>query len=178
MNNATEVNVEWKDDSGDTRTQSETFLTNAASTYGKSESHNRSKPVNVRLRNTLNVNGPIHIYSQLNLSYAHNHYDSEGWSLSAADGLYSDSINSSRYRSRSRSEGITAYGWADVSKRLPSGDSFSLSLNGNFSRQYSPSAESENHCQGHYHCQKLFHTFSPFKIGFIFTATRLWGTVS
>ena len=145
VNNATEVNVEWKDDSGDERRQTEAFLTNSASTYSQSESHNRSRPVSLGLRNTLQLNGPVHIYSRLSLDYSRHRYDSEGWSFSAADALYSDSINSSRYRSQNRSETIAGNGYADISKRLPSGDSFSLSLYGNFSRQFSPESESENH---------------------------------
>jgi len=145
VNNATEVNVEWKDDTGHERHQTETFLSNSASTYGQSENHNRSRPVNLGLRNTFTLNGPVHIYSRLSLDYSKHRYDSEGWSLSAVDALYSDSINSSRYRSQNRSETVSGNGFADISKRLPSGDSFSLSLSGNFSRQFSPESESENH---------------------------------
>ncbi len=145
VNNATEAFVVWKDDRGDEERHTETFLSNSASTYGQSESHNRSRPVNIGLRNTFTLNGPWHIYSRINLDYNRHRYYSEGWSLSAADALYSDSINSSRYRSQSRSQTVSGWGWFDVSKRLPSGDSFSLSLNGNFSRQFSPEQESENH---------------------------------
>ena len=145
VNNATEAFVVWKDDSGDEERHTETFLSNSASTYGQSESHNRSRPVNIGLRNSFTLNGPWHIYSRINLDYNRHRYDSEGWSLSAADALYSDSINSSRYRSQSRSQTVSGWGWFDVSKRLPSGDSFSLSLNGNFSHQFSPESESENH---------------------------------
>ena len=145
VSNATEAFVVWKDDSGDEERHTETFLTNSASTYGQSESHNRSRPVNIGLRNTFTLNGPWHIYSRINLDYNRHRYDSEGWSLSTADALYSDSINASRYRSQNRSQTVSGWGWFDVSKRLPSGDSFSLSLNGNFTRQFSPEQESENH---------------------------------
>ena len=156
VNNATEAFVVWKDDSGDEERHTETFLSNSASTYGQSESHNRSRPVNIGLRNTFTLNGPWHIYSRVNLDYNRQRYDSEGWSLSAADqapllsplggtGTEGGLINSSRYRSQSRSQTVSGWGWFDVSKRLPSGDSFSLSLNGNFSRQFSPEQESENH---------------------------------
>ena len=145
VNNATEIDVSWQDDKGDTRRNTENYLTDGSSTFGLSESHNRSRPVNVGLRNTLQLQGPLYVYSQASVTYNRRRYDSEGWDLSAADALYSDSINSSRYRSESRSHSLSGYGYADIGRRLPSGDSFQFSLNGNFSRQMSPETKSENH---------------------------------
>ncbi|MBQ7451406.1 MAG: hypothetical protein IJV60_02510, partial [Prevotella sp.] len=69
VNNATEVNVVWKDDTGDTRQSSENYLTDGSTTYGMSASHNRSRPVNVGVRNTFRLTGPIGIFSRLNLDY-------------------------------------------------------------------------------------------------------------
>ncbi len=145
VNNATQVNVTWQDDKGDTRRNSENYLTDGSSTFGRSESHNRSRPVNLNMRNTFTLNGPVHIYSQANIDYNRHRYDSEGWNLSTADALYADSINSARFRSSDRSSSLSGWGYADISKRLKSGDSYQLSLNGSFSRRISPETESENH---------------------------------
>ena len=145
VNNSTEVNVTWQDDKGDTRRNSESYLTDGSSTFGLSESHNRSRPVNIGLSNTFTLNGPVHIYSRVNIDYNRHRYDSEGWNLSTADALYADSITSSHYRSRDRSHSLTGWGYADVSKRLRSGDSFQFSLNGNFSKQIRPETFSDNH---------------------------------
>ena len=144
VNNATEVNASWQDDKGETRQQSESYLTDGTTTYGSSASNNRSQPVRLGVRNTFTLNGPVHIYARANLDYNNHRYDSDGWSLSTADESRHDSINSSRYRSRSRSKNISGWGMGDVSYRLPSGDALQLSLNSNFSKQISPESESQN----------------------------------
>ena len=144
VNNATEVNASWQDDKGETRQQSESYLTDGTTTYGSSASNNRSQPVRLGVRNTFTLNGPVHIYARANLDYNRHRYDSEGWSLSTADAQRHDSINSSRYRSLSRSKNISGWGMGDVSYRLPSGDALQLSLNSNFSKQISPESESQN----------------------------------
>ena len=144
VNNATEVNASWQDDKGETRQQSESYLTDGTTTYGSSASNNRSQPIRLGVRNTFTLNGPVHIYARANLDYNNNRYDSEGWNLSTADESRHDSINSSRYRSRSRSKNLSGWGMGDVSYRLPSGDALQLSLNSNFSKQISPESESQN----------------------------------
>lgn len=144
VNNATEVNASWQDDKGETRQQSENYLTDGTTTYGSSASNNRSQPIRLGVRNTFTLNGPVHIYARANLDYNNHRYDSEGWSLSTADESRHDSINSSRYRSRSRSKNLSGWGMGDVSYRLPSGDALQLSLNSNFSKQISPESESQN----------------------------------
>ena len=143
LNNSTEFRAEWKDDSGDTRTNSETFL-NEASTYGQSESHNRSRPVSLALKNTFQMNVPFHVYLRAQLDYQRNRYDSEGWSLSTGDAQHTDSINLSHYSSSSKSDRLSGQLWGDIGKRLPSGDNISLSLNGNFSKTFNPESNSLN----------------------------------
>lgn len=144
LSNATEVNVEWQDDATDTRTQNENYLTDGTTTYGRSESHSRNRPVNFGLRNTFTLNEPIYVMSRVNLDYQRYRYDSEGWNVSTADAMMTDSINSSWYRSRNRSAVFSGWGYADVAYRLPTGDQLSLSLNGSFSREADPETESQN----------------------------------
>lgn len=145
VNNATEVNVVWKDDTGDTRQSSESYLTDGSTTYGQSASHNRSRPVNVGVRNTFRLTGPIGIFSRLNLDYNKHRYDSEGWDVSTADAMMTDSINSSRYSSRSRADYLSGYGTFSLSKRMKTEDSFLFALKGDFSKQMNPETESENY---------------------------------
>lgn len=144
LSNATEVNVEWQDDATDTRTQSENYLTDGTTTYGRSEGHSRNRPVNFGLRNTFTLNEPVFVMSRVDLNYQRHRYDSEGWDVSTADAMMTDSINSSWYRSRNRSAIFGGWGYTDVAYQLPTGDQLSLSLNGSFSREADPETESQN----------------------------------
>ncbi len=146
LTNSTEVDASWQDERTETRQQSETYMSDA-STFGQSRRSSRSKPTNVNLRNTLRVTwqDKWRLYSNLQLSYNRSRNESEGWNLTTADALMKDSINSSWYRSRSQNDRLSGQGYAYITRKLATGDNISLSVNGNFSRQYKPNAWSLNH---------------------------------
>ena len=144
LTNSTEVDATWSNEYNENRNQSETYL-NTGSTFGLSESTNRSKPSNFSLKNTLRTTGKYRLYSSANISYNRSRHESEGWSMSTADAMMKDSINSSWYRSRSQSDRLSGDGYAYLAKRLSTGDSFTLDMRGNFNRLYRPESTSLNH---------------------------------
>ena len=144
--NSTEVNATWNDDLTESRSQSETYLNDANSTFSRSESSNRSKTSAFSLQNTLRAtSGKYRLYTNAYVNYNRGRNEGEGWNLSTADAVMHDSINSSWYRSRSQSDHLNGRGNATLTKRLPTGDTFELSLTGNFSRQFRPESSSQNH---------------------------------
>jgi len=144
LTNSTEVDATWSDEYSENRSQSETYL-NTGSTFGRSEGTSRSKPSSFSLKNTLRTTGKYRLYSSANISYDRSRSEGNGWSVSTADAMMHDSINSSWYRSRSQSDRLSGGGYAYLAKRLPSGDSFTLDMRGSFSRQYRPESTSLNH---------------------------------
>ena len=146
LTSATEVNASWQDDLTETRRQSETYMTDA-STFGQSEGTNRQKPTNLELNNTLRLtNGEKYrLYTDMRLGYSQQRSESDGWNLTTADVLMKDSINSSWYRSRSQSDRFNGRGYAYLTRRLATGDALSLTVRGDFSRQYNPDSWSLNH---------------------------------
>ena len=145
---AAEVNATWNNDFSENRNQSETYL-NGASTFGLSESTGRSKLSSFSLKNTLRATGKFRLYSTATLGYSHRNYESDGWSVSTADAVMKDSINSSWYRSRSKSDQLYGNGYGYLAYRLPSGDAFTFTLQSNFSRSYNPVSSSLNHYTYH-----------------------------
>ena len=143
INNSTEVSASWSDNRNENRSESETFL-NGASTFGKSAGTSRYKAQQFELSNTLRASGKFYLYSSATVRYNHNTSEGEGWNLTTADAVMKDSINSSWYRSRSKSSRLNAYGYAGISKQLKSGDALSLSVDANYSRQFSPESTSQN----------------------------------
>ena len=148
LSNATEVSATWNNNFSENRSQSETYL-NGASTFGLSEGTSRSKPSSFSLKNTLRATGKFRFYSTATLSYSRNSYESEGWSVSTADAMMKDSINSSWYRSRSKRNQLNGNGYGSLSYRLSSGDSFRFDIQGHFNRGYNPESSSLNHYTYH-----------------------------
>ena len=144
LTNSTEVNATWSNEYNENRSQSETYL-NTGSTFGLSEGFSRSKPSSFSLKNTLRATGKYRLYSTAQLNYNRSRYESEGWNVTSADAVMKDSINSSWYRSRSQSDQLNGSGYATISKRLSSGDSFAFDMQGSFSCQYHPESTSLNH---------------------------------
>ena len=144
INNSTEVTASWSDNRTDNRTESETYM-NGASTFGRSSSQNRYKAENFELRNTFRMRDKCFIYSQAWINYKHDTNESEGANVTTADQVMKDSINSSWYRSRSKSSRLNAGFYGDISKELKSGDDIDLNFEGNYSRQYNPESTSLNH---------------------------------
>ena len=148
LSNATEVNATWSNDFSENRNQSETYL-NGASTFGLSEGTSRDRLSSFWLKNTLRATGKFRLYSTATIGYSHRNYESEGWSVSTADAVMKDSINSSWYRSRNKSDQLYGNGYGYLAYRLPSGDSFTFNLQGNFSRSYNPESSSLNYYTYH-----------------------------
>ena len=148
LSNATEINTTWSNNLNENRNQSETYL-NDASTFGSSEGTGRNKLSSFSLKNTLRATGKFHFYSTATLGYSHNNYEGEGWSVSTADAVMKDSINSSWYRSRSNSNQLYGNGYGYLAYRLPSGDSFTFDIQCNFNRSYTPESSSLNHYTYH-----------------------------
>ncbi|MBQ8486989.1 MAG: outer membrane beta-barrel protein [Prevotella sp.] len=150
LTNSTEVDASWQDDQTETRRQSETYMSDA-STFGMSQGTSRSKPTSLNMRNTLRATWEEkwRMYSDLQLSYDRNRNESEGWNLTTADAVMTDSINSSWYRSRSQNDRFGGRGYASLTRKLATGDAISLTVNGNFSRQYNPDSWSLNHYDYH-----------------------------
>ena len=150
LTNSTEVDASWQDDQTETRRQSETYMSDA-STFGLSQGTSRSKPTSLNMRNTLRATWEEkwRMYSDLQLSYDRSRTESEGWNLTTADAMMQDSINSSWYRSRSQNDRFGGGGYAYLTRKLATGDAISLSVNGNFSRQYNPDSWSLNHYDYH-----------------------------
>ena len=144
VNNSTEVSASWRDNRSENRSESETYL-NGASTFGRSASTGRYKASNFELSNTFRMESKCYIYSSASLRYNHNTNEGEGWNVSTADALMTDSINSSWYRSRSKSSWLNASVYAYISKELKSGDNISLYVQGNYGRQFNPESSSLNH---------------------------------
>ena len=144
VNNSTEVKASWSDNRSESRSESETFLS-GASTFGRSAGTTRYKASSFELGNTLRASGKLHLYSSASLRYSHSTSEGEGWNLTTADAVMKDSINSSWYRSRSKSSHMSANAFAYISKQLKSGDGITLNLQGNYSRQFRPESTSQNH---------------------------------
>ena len=139
LTNSTEVNATWQNDLTETRSESETYMTDA-STFGRSQGTSRSKPVNLELGNTLRITSgqKYRLSNYMTLGYNRSQSEGEGWSLTTADALMQDSINSSWYRSRSQSDRFYGRGQVYLTRRLETGDAISLDIYGNFSRTYNP----------------------------------------
>ena len=150
LSNATEVDAEWSDERSENRQQSESYMS-GASTFGRSEGSNRYKTDRFSLKNTLRATGLFYLYSRAELTYNSNRNESESWNLSSADAVMTDSINSSWYRSRNKTAYLSGNVNADVSYRMPTGDSFRLSLQGSGLRNFNPESTSLSH----YHYYKL-----------------------
>ena len=146
LTSATEMNASWQDDLTETRQQSETYISDA-STFGQSEGSSRSKPMNLNLQNTLRATWQEkwRLYSNLRLAYNRSRSESEGWNLTTADAMMTDSINRSWYRSRGQNDRFSGSGYAYLTRKLATGDNISFSVNGNFSRLYRPGSWSLNH---------------------------------
>ena len=146
LTNSTEVNATWQNDLTETRSESETYMTDA-STFGRSQGTSRSKPVNLELGNTLRITSgqKYRLSNYMTLGYNRSQSEGEGWSLTTADALMQDSINSSWYRSRSQSDRFYGRGQVYLTRRLETGDAISLDIYGNFSRTYNPDSRSLNH---------------------------------
>ena len=81
----------------------------------------------------------------MRLGYSQQRNEGDGWNLTTADVLMTDSINSSWYHSRSQSNRFNGRGYAYLTRRLATGDALSLTVRGDFSRQYNPDSWSLNH---------------------------------
>ena len=165
LTNATEVNATWSNQFDESRSQSETFL-NGASTFGLSEGTSRSKTNSFTLKNTLRATGKMRFYSTAQIGYNGSQYESKGQSLTASAPLDSqtDTINSSYYQSSSKSNGLYANGYGYLAYRLPSGDSFTLSMQGYGNRSNNPETNSQNHYvyhKLHTHDDRDRRTLSP-----------------
>ena len=143
LTNSTEVNASWQNNWSESRSQSETYL-NGASTFGQSESTGRNRISNFSLKNTLRTTGKFRFYSNASLTYYNSRYEGEGWNVSTADAVMKDSINSSWYRSRSKSSSLYGGLYSYIAYRLPSGDSFTFNVEGNGNRSYHPESSSFN----------------------------------
>ena len=148
LTNAIEVDATWNNEFSESRSQSETYL-NGASTFGQSEGTSRSKPSSFLLRNTLRATGKFRLYSTAYITFASNRNESEGWGVSTADAVMKDSINSSWYRSRSKSDRLYGNLYGSLSYRLPSGDSFTFNMQGGGNKTYNPESTSLNHYTYH-----------------------------
>ena len=144
LTNSTEVNATWSNEYNENRSQSETYL-NTGSTFSLSEGTSRSKPSSFSLKNTLRATGKYRLYSTAQLNYNRGRHESEGWYVTSADAVMKDSINSSWYRSRSQSDQLSGSGYASITKRLSSGDSWAFDMQGSYNRQYRPESTSQNH---------------------------------
>ena len=143
LTNSTEVNATWSNEYDEYRSQNESYL-NTGSTFGLSEGTNHSKPSSFSLKNTLRTTGKYRLYSTAQLNYYGRRHESEGWNMTSADAVMKDSINSSWYRSRSQSDQLNGRGYAYLTKRLSSGDSWVFDMEGGFNRQYHPESTSQN----------------------------------
>ena len=148
VNNSTEVNATWSDDRGENRSQSETFL-NGGNSFHKSESTNRYKTNQFQLRNSLRLMGKFMYENTASLSYEHRSKQSEGWSLTTADAVMMDSINSSWGRSRGKSDRLRANIYSNLLKRLPTGDHFSFTVHGDYNQNFNPESTSLSHYAYH-----------------------------
>ena len=144
VNNATEVSASWSDNRSESRSQSETFL-DGASTFGQSAGNSRYKANGFELSNTFRMRDKFFVYSTASLRYNHSNSENEGWNVTTADAMMTDSINSSWYRSRSKSGRLDASAYGTLSKQLNSGDDISLQFQGGYNRQFKPESMSENH---------------------------------
>ena len=146
LTNSTEVNATWQDNLTETLQQSETYMSDA-STFGQSVGSNRSKPTNLNLENVLRltIDNKFRLYNNMRLGYDRQRNESEGWNLTTADAVMTDSINRSWYSSRGQSDRFYGQGYTYLTQRLATGDAILLTLNGNFSRTYHPDSWSLNH---------------------------------
>ena len=149
LTNSTEVKATWNNDFSETRSQSETYM-NGASTFGHSEGRSRNKPVNFSLGNTFRTRGKVNFYSNTELKYNRNRDEGDGWSVSTADAVMKDSINSSWYRSRNQYDRLSGSGYGYLAYRMPTGDSFIFNMQGSFNRNYHSESTSLNHYAYHH----------------------------
>lgn len=144
LQNNTEVRAEWKDDHAETRTLGESYLNNG-STYSQSQGTRRDMPASLSLSNQLRLRTKIFFNSWFNLDYDRQKSESENWSQTAADQLFSDSTNSVRGRSWNRQGRLLSSVQNSLAFKLPSGDNIDFSLSGNYQRSFNPVSESWNH---------------------------------
>ncbi len=146
LNNTTEVNASWQDNLTETRQHSETYM-NDASSFGQSQSTQRTKPTNISLFNRLRIisHNTLSMTSNMKLGYDRNRHENEGWNTTTADAMMTDSINHSWNRSRSQSDRFYGNGFVSLARKLNNGDHLQLFIDGNFSRLYNPGAWSTNH---------------------------------
>ena len=144
VNNSTEVNVTWSDERSENKIQSETFL-NGGKSFGKSASDSRYKANRIQLQNTLRLTGKYMFQSSASVSYNRDNNEGEGWDLTTADALMTDSINSSWNRSRSKTYNLGANMNSYLTKRLPTGDSFQFNVSGNYNQSFKNESASLNH---------------------------------
>ena len=144
INNATEISASWSDNRSENRSESESFL-NDASTFGKSAGNSRYRAKDFGLSNTFRMRDKFFVMSDASLRYNRNKSESDGWNVTTADLMMTDSINSSWYRSRSKSSRLSFNTFNYFAKELKTGDQIMLQLQGGYNRQFHPESMSENH---------------------------------
>ena len=141
--NTLEYDLKWEDNHGESRQQSENYLA-GASTFGKTNNVNNSRPFSVDARNVFMLQKPFFLYSWVDASYSHGHNESENESLTARDVLFSDSINLNWNRNRSKSDRMNIAFQNQASIKLPWGDVLELQANIQSQRTWNAHSFSQN----------------------------------
>ena len=141
--NTLEYDLKWEDNHGESRQQSENYLA-GASTFGKTNNVNNSRPFSVDARNVFMLQKPFFLYSLVYASYSHGHNESENESLTARDVLFSDSINLNWNRNRSKSDRMNIGFQNQASIKLPWGDVLELQANIQSQRTWNAHSFSQN----------------------------------
>ena len=149
--NNVNMNSTWTDDRTRSRYNSETFLTTGNS-FSRSQSERRSKPISLDMTDRLDwrFSKKMYMMSNFNLSYRRTQSESESNGLTATDQLMTDSVNSTRSRSWSRSGQLRGYGNLTLARVSNTGNYITLSLKADGSKTYSP----ESYSQSRYYYHK------------------------
>ena len=140
------LNSTWTDERTETRSNRETFL-DAGNSFSRSLSMSRSKPVALEATNRLNwrMSKRIYLFSSLNMNYRHTDRESSGQSLTTADLLMTDSVNSTWSRSWSHNNRLSGNGNLNVFYLTnTANDALGLEIQANGSKTYSPQSFSQS----------------------------------
>ena len=143
LTNTVEYNLKWEDNHTESRSQTENYLA-GASTFGLNQNTSNNRPFSLSARNVLHIEKPFYLYSWVDFNYNHTNFNAEGYSLTARDVLFGDSVNLTRSRSINKSDQMTLNFNNSVDIKLPWGDLLELQLSGGGNRIWNSNHFSQN----------------------------------
>ena len=152
FSNSLDLNTTWSNDHTVSRSSGETFLT-TGSTFYRSQSENRSKPMALNLTDRMDwrISKKLNSYLYLRMDYRHAENEGQNSSLTTNDLQQTDSVNFTSGRSWSRGNTLNGSASANLyGVTNNAGDFLYIGLGASGSKTYSP----ESFTQSHYYYHK------------------------